>query len=120
MLYSAYGDKMERDANLFAGELILDDADILDACFYESYQRTADAVHERAARYRTNADRQYCENDAWRDFYQEHPDMPSYADLAYEYEIDVHLVEFKFYALRQKGYDVPNLPEVNGNFLRRD
>ena len=119
MLYSVVGGKMENDANLFAGELLLADEDILEPCCYDSYLETKEMIHENVARYRTNRDKQMFEDNAWRDFFLEHPDFPSYEELAREYAVDVHLVEFKFLSLRQKGYDMPNIPDTKSDFLRR-
>ena len=53
------------------------------------------------------------------EFYDEHPDIPTYEDLARENGVDVHLVEFKLLALKEKGFDMPNLPDTRNDFLRR-
>ncbi len=80
---------------------------------------TKEMIREKVAHYRTNRDKQMFEDNAWRDFFLEHPDYPSYAELANEYAVDVHLVEFKFLSLRHKGYDMPNIPDTKSDFLRR-
>jgi len=78
MLYSVVGGKLENDANLFAGELLLTDKDILEPCCYDSYLETKEMIHKKVARYRTNSDKQMFEDNAWRDFFLEHPDFPKF------------------------------------------
>ena len=119
MLYSIAGGKMENEANLFAGELLLADEDILTPCHYDSYCETKEEIREQAAHYRTKRDKQLFEEETWRDFFMEHPDLPSYDELDHEHGVDVHLVEFKFLSLQYKGYDMPNIPETKKDFLRR-
>ena len=52
-------------------------------------------------------------------FSNSYNDMPTISQLAAELGTDEHLVEFKLQALSYKGYDLPNLPELKADFLRR-
>lgn len=119
MLYSAHGGKMENEANLFAGELLLCDEEILEECAYYDYERTIQTIREESVSYGSPRDRHEFEREMMDEFYERHPYIPTYETLAQEHGVDIHLVEFKFLALKQKGYDVPNLPEVKSDFLRR-
>ena len=52
-------------------------------------------------------------------FWDNYSDIPAISRLAAELGTDEHLVEFKLQALSYKSYDLPNLPELKADFLRR-
>ena len=49
----------------------------------------------------------------------DYSDLPTIPRLAAELGVDEHIVEFKLQALRYKGYDLPNIPELKSDFLRK-
>ena len=42
----------------------------------------------------------------------------TFEDLAEEMNVDVHLVGFKLQCLREKGLELPNVPETRSDFLK--
>ena len=119
MLYSLNADKMEQDANTFAGELLLDDDDILEPCGYYAYQDTMREMKRVTKTLKSNQERNAYIAEVWNDFYATHDDIATIEEIAAMNDVDVHIVEYKLLALRQKGFDLPNLPEVKSDFLRR-
>lgn len=121
MLYSVSVllDKMEQDANLFAGELLLDDDDVLEPCGYYVYVDAIEKINANAAAYKLERDRRTYKEEALHDFYTTHDAFATVAEMAVANDVDVHVVEYKLLALQKKGFTLPNLPEVRSDFLRR-
>ena len=119
MLYSTRASQLEREANMCAAQILIDDGDILGACYYDAYVELKREIDEKVAAYRTREDKQNCFDWLMNDFFDKYPDIPSKKELAYEHDVDVHLVDFKLAALRQKGYEELPLSDLDSNFLRR-
>ena len=117
-LFSLSAAPMENSANLTAAELYIGDDFILDRIHYAQYQRVVACINAHIDHYRTNRAKMQFEDEQMQEFYDDHPDMPSYQQLAGDLGIDAGLVKFKFRALSCKGYDLPNIPETRADFLR--
>lgn len=117
-LFSMSTAPMENSANLTAAELYIEDDFILDRIHYAQYQRLVAYINAHIDHYRTNRAKMQFEDEQMQEFYDDHPDMPSYQQLAADLGIDVGLVKFKFKSLTYKDYELPNIPETRADFLR--
>ena len=118
MLYSLDNRRSERNANLFDAELLIDDESILRRLYYQDYLEMTKQIQEDMDKYKTERAKFDFEQEMLREFYDAHGDIPSYEELAYEHGVDEHLIAFKFYGLRSKGYELPNIPETRNDFLK--
>lgn len=108
----------EFNANLTGADLCIEDEFILDNIRYEQYVRVLAYINEHIDHYRTGRARMQFEEEQMLHFYDCSGDLPSYAHLAAELGVDVGVVRFKFKALGYKGYELPNLPETQSDFLK--
>jgi len=108
----------EANANLTGADLCIADEFILDRIYYEAYGRLVKYINEHIDHFRSERARMAFEQEQMQEFYDCHSDLPSFEELACELGIDAGLVKFKFKALGYKGYELPNIPETRGDFLR--
>lgn len=108
----------EFNANLTGADLFISDDFILERIHYDDYKRLTAYMSEMMDRYKKMRDRVQFEEDQLQEFYDCHSDIPSYEELGWELGIDPAMVKFKFKALGYKGYDIPNLPETQSDFLK--
>ncbi len=108
----------EFNANLTGADLFIDDESILDRIYYEPYTRLTEYISDHIDHFRTERDRMRFEEEQMLDFYRNYQDIPSYDQLAAELGVDVGVVKYKFKALGYKGYELPNLPETQSDFLK--
>ena len=108
----------EFNANLTGADLFIADEYILDRICYEPYVRLTGYISEHIDHFRTERERTRFEEEQMLDFYSSFPDIPSYDRLAADLGVDVGVVKFKFKALGCKGYELPNLPETQSDFLK--
>ena len=76
-------------------------------------------IDEHIGEYKSKKARYDFEQEQLMNFWDNYSDIPAISRLAAELGTDEHLVEFKLQALSYKGYDLPNLPELKADFLRR-
>ena len=108
----------EFNANLTGAHLCIEDEYILDQVHYGQYQRLVAYINEHIDHYRSERARMQFEEEQIQEFYNLHDDIPSYFQLACEMGLDVEMIKFKFRALGYKGYDLPNIPETQSDFLK--
>ena len=108
----------EFNANLTGADLVIDDDYILENIHYEQYTRLLAYINKFIGRYRMSRDKMRFEEEKIQEFYDEHPDMPSIEWFACDYGIDPGVIKFKFRVLSYKGYELPNLPETQSDFLK--
>lgn len=108
----------EFNANLTGADLFISDEFILERIHYRDYKRLMAYVNEMMGKYRKMRDKVQFEEAQMQEFYDCHTDIPSYEQLSGELGIDVGMVKFKFKALGFKGYEIPNLPETQSDFLK--
>ncbi len=119
MAYSISNSRCEINANLFDAELLLEDDYILELIHYDDYRRVKKYIDEHIGEYKSKKARYDFEQEQLMNFWDNYSDIPAISRLAAELGTDEHLVEFKLQALSYKGYDLPNLPELKADFLRR-
>lgn len=108
----------EFNANLTGADLFIEDEYILSRLHYEQYLRVTGLIRDRIDRFRFARDKLRFEEEQMREFYDENQDIPSFEQLACELGVDVGVIKFKFRALDRKGYELPNLPETQSDFLK--
>ena len=108
----------EFNANLTGADLFIEDECILDRIYYEQYSRLNEYVRNHIGRFNAERDRVRFKEEQLLDFYSNFQDIPSYGQLAAELGVDAGVVRFKFRALGYKGYELPNLPETQSDFLK--
>lgn len=117
--YSISNSRCEINANLFDAELLLEDNYILELIHYDDYRKVKKYIEEHIDEYKDKKAICDFEQEQLINFSECHPDIPTLSCMAAELGTDEHLVEFKLQALRYKGYDIPKLPELKSDFLRR-
>lgn len=118
MFYSTSNSRCERNANLFDAELLIPDEDILSPLCYDDYREVVRNIEDNMDRYSSQRAKFDFEQDLIREFNESHPCIPTIERLAQDLSMDVHLVEFKMVALRYKGYELPNMPDVKSDYLK--
>ncbi len=108
----------EFNANLTGADLFIEDEYILDRLYYEQYARLTEYINSHIGQFRTGKEKIRFEEEQMLNFYDGNKDIPSYEQLAYELGVDVGVIKFKMKALSYKGYDLPNLPETQSDFLK--
>ena len=108
----------EFNANLTGADLCIDDDFIISSIHYEQYVQLLARINDHIDHYRTAAEKMRFEEEQMQEFYDCNPDIPSYQQLAYDLGVDVGVIKFKFKALSYKGYELPNLPETQSDFLK--
>lgn len=118
LFFSMSNAPCEYNANLTGADLFISDESILERIAYDDYVRLVKYIDKHIFDYRTNRAKMQFEKEQMQQFYYDHPDLPSYEQLAAEFGVDVGIVKFKFKALNYKDYDLPNIPETRSDFLR--
>lgn len=108
----------EANANLAGAHLFISDEYILDQIYYEQYQKMIAYINENIALYKSEGAKMAFEEEQMQNFYEDHPSIPSFDQLAAELGVIPEVVKFKFRALQYKGYDLPNIPETRADFLK--
>lgn len=108
----------EYNANLAGADLFISDEFILQRIAYDDYVRLVKYIDKHIDNYRSDRAKMRFEEEKIQEFYYDHPELPSYEQLASELGVDVGIVKFKFKALNYKDYDLPNIPETRSDFLR--
>lgn len=108
----------EFNANLTGADLFIPDEYILDRVSYGDYVRLVQYIGGEIGRFRTGRERMRFEEEQMREFYDCHSALPSLSQLAAELGVDEGVVKFKLKALSCREYELPNLPEAQGDFLR--
>lgn len=108
----------EFNANLTGADLFISDDFIIESIHYEQYVQVLAYIDEHIDHFRTASQKMRFEEEQMQEFYDGISDIPSYQQLACELGVDVGVIKFKFKALSYKGYDLPNLPETQSDFLK--
>lgn len=108
----------EANANLAGAHLFISDEFILDQIYYAQYQNLISYINENISQYKSESAKMAFEEEQMQNFYESHPTIPSYDQLAAELGVIPEVVKFKFRALQYKGYDLPNIPETRADFLK--
>lgn len=108
----------EYNANLAGADLFIPDEFILQRIAYDDYVHLIKYIDKHIDNYRSDRAKMRFEEEKMQEFYYDHPELPSYEQLAAELGVDVGIVKFKFKALNCKDYDLPNIPETRSDFLR--
>lgn len=116
--YSLSSAPKEFSANITGADLFIDDEFIFERIHYNAFLKTIDYINKHIDRYRTTSAKVSFEQEEMLDFYQEHEDIPSYESLACELGVVEGLIRFKFRALEMKGYNIPNIPDTQADFLK--
>lgn len=116
--YSMSYSPSEFNANLTGAELYIEDDYITENIHYGQYQLTLAYINEHIDHFRTARDKMKFEEEKMLEFYDFCGDIPSFEKLASDLGVAVGVVKFKFKALSYKGYELPNLPETQSDFLK--
>lgn len=116
--YSVDNRRAERRANTFAADLLLPDDQVLESMCYSAFEAERTQLEARFP-YRCSAEyrlRSY--QDMLQNFYEGHPDIASTEEIARDANVETHLVDYKINILNEKGYKMPQLPELRSNFMK--
>lgn len=116
-LYTLSNGRLEKNANLFAAELLIPDEYILDDLCHDAYLKTVHDIKARLDQYHSPRARFDFEQEQMRQFYDEH-EIASLEELGAKCRVDSELIRFKLQALACKGFELPSIPETRNDFLR--
>lgn len=116
--YSVDNRRAEKRANTFAAELLLTDDHVLESMCYSAFEADRTQMEVRlpskcSPEYRLRSYQEMLQN-----FYDGHPDIASKDEIAREANVETHLVDYKINILNEKGYKMPQLPELKSDFLK--
>lgn len=114
--YSVSASRMEIQANLFSADLMIADQNLLERVGYYAFQlyNKKHCLQERLqdGRISEHEYRKYLS-----DFLYSHDDAMTTEGIASELGFDPYLIEFKYKALIEKGYELPVEPELKSSYL---
>ena len=113
--YSLSSARQERRANLFSAELMIPDEAVLEPIGYYSFKE----LLEEERRKHPNCPEKQLQQYAILEFQTRHTDFFTTEDIAHEQGVSPVLIEFKYKALLEKGFDLPISPELRNDYLRR-
>lgn len=113
--YSLSSARQERRANLFSAELMIKDDDVLEPIGYYTFEELLKSEQMR----HPSCSREVILQNTILEFQERERTVVTTEDIAHEHEVDPVLIEFKYQALIEKGFDLPIRPELRNDYLRR-
>lgn len=113
--YSLSSARQERRANLFSAELMITDNAVLEPIGYYEFNRL---LEKERARHPHSTEPDILRYTAL-EFQSLYINFCTTEEIAQEQGVDPLLIEFKYKALLEKGFDLPISPELRNDYLNR-
>jgi hypothetical protein len=113
--YSLSSARQERRANLFSAELMITVQAVLESIGYYDFKELLEKERKQHPDCPEDDIRQHT---VWES-QTLHDDFCTTDDIAHEQGVDPVLIEFKYKALLEKGFELPVSPELRNDYLKK-